>query len=110
MGEDEVRRREGQSISALLRPGAFTVALDERGDQYSSRAWSEFMAEIKLRGRSHFQFILGGAAGLDQRVLTEAQARWSLSALTLPHQMARCVVLEQIYRAVRIERGEPYHH
>ncbi len=110
MGEEQVRAREGAAISALLRPGALAVALDSQGTQYSSSGWSDFMAEKKLHGRSHFQFILGGAVGLDERVLAGAQARWSLSAMTFPHQMARCIVLEQIYRAVRIERGEPYHH
>jgi len=110
LGDDQVRAREGNAIGDLLRPGAFTVVLDVRRAQHSSEAWSEFMAEKKLHGHSHFQFILGGAVGLDERILASAQARWSLSALTFPHQMARCIVLEQIYRAVRIERGEPYHH
>jgi 23S rRNA (pseudouridine1915-N3)-methyltransferase len=110
MGENQVRAREGTAIMGLFRPGAFTVVMDSRGNQYSSRAWSAFMAEKKLHGHSHFQFILGGVVGLDERVLAAAQATWSLSGLTFPHQMARCIVLEQVYRAVRIERGEPYHH
>ena len=95
---------------ALLRSGAFTVALDLRGVEHSSEGWSAFLAEKKLHGHSHFQFILGGAAGLDDSVLSAADARWSLAKLTFPHQMARCIVLEQYYRAFRIERGEPYHH
>jgi 23S rRNA (pseudouridine1915-N3)-methyltransferase len=109
-GEEQVRNKEAGAIIGLLRPGAFTIALDSRGAQYSSEALSGFLAEKKLHGQSHFQFILGGAVGLDDRVLASAQSRWSLSGLTFPHQMARCIVLEQIYRAVRIERGEPYHH
>ncbi len=109
-GEGVARGKEGAALLALLRPGAFTVALDEGGTQYSSREWSAFLAQKKLHGRSHFQFILGGAAGLDETVLAAADARWSLSSLTFPHQMARCIALEQLYRALRIERGEPYHH
>ncbi len=109
-GEDIARAKEGVALLGLLRKGAFTVALDGRGRQYSSEEWSAFLAQKKLHGQSHFQFLLGGASGLDARVLDAADHRWSLSRLTFPHQMARCIVLEQLYRAVRIERGEPYHH
>jgi 23S rRNA (pseudouridine1915-N3)-methyltransferase len=107
---EQVRAKEGSTLLSLLRPDAFTVAVDSRGREYSSEEWSAFLADRKLHGRSHFQFILGGAVGLDEAVLAAAQARWSLSALTFPHQMARCVVLEQLYRALKIERGEPYHY
>jgi 23S rRNA (pseudouridine1915-N3)-methyltransferase len=110
LGENQARAKEGTALLGLLRKGAFTVAVDPRGEEYTSEAWSAFLAGRKLEGQSHFQFVLGGAAGLDPRVLDAAQARWSLSSLTFPHQMARCIVLEQLYRAVRIERGEPYHH
>ncbi len=109
-GEGQARIKEGTALLQLLRKGAYTIAVDERGEQYSSRTWSRFLADKKLAGRSHFQLVLGGASGLDQRVLDSADVCWSLSSLTFPHQMARCIVLEQMYRAVRIERGEPYHH
>ena len=107
---DQARAREGGALLGLLRTDALTVAVDGRGREYSSEQWSEFLAGKKVHGVNHFQFILGGAAGLDHSVLAAAQVHWSLSALTFPHQMARCVALEQIYRAIRIERGEPYHH
>lgn len=110
LGSDQVQAKEGVALRALLRRGAYTVAVDSRGRQHSSEEWSAFLADKKLHGKNHFQFLLGGAVGLDARVLAVAQAQWSLSALTFPHQMARCVVLEQLYRALRIERGEPYHH
>lgn len=110
LGEAQVRGREGAALLGLSRPGAFTIALDASGSQYSSEEWSAFLAEKKLHGQSHLQFILGGAVGLDAAVLAAADARWSLSRLTFPHQMARCIALEQLYRAFRIERGEPYHH
>jgi 23S rRNA (pseudouridine1915-N3)-methyltransferase len=110
LATDQVRAREGAALLALLRSDAFTVAVDGRGRDYSSEGWSEFLAAKKLHGVSHFQFILGGAVGLDQSVLAAARAQWSLSALTFPHQMARCIVLEQLYRALKIERGEPYHY
>jgi len=109
-GEDTARVKEGAALLGLLRKGAYTMALDARGQQHSSEELSAFLADKKLYGRSHFQFLLGGAAGLDATVLAAADHRWSLSRLTFPHQMARCIVLEQLYRAIRIERGEPYHH
>jgi 23S rRNA (pseudouridine1915-N3)-methyltransferase len=110
LGIDQVQAREGMALRALLRRSAYTVALDSRGHQHSSEGWSAFLADKKVHGQSHFQFVLGGAVGLDTSVLAVTQAQWSLSALTFPHQMARCIVLEQLYRALRIERGEPYHH
>lgn len=109
-GEAQARTKEGGALLALFRKGAFSIALDPRGRQFASEGWSEFLAGKKVEGRSHFQFILGGASGLDGRVLDAAQISWSLSSLTFPHQMARCMVAEQLYRAIKIERGEPYHH
>jgi 23S rRNA (pseudouridine1915-N3)-methyltransferase len=110
LGEEQARSRDSAALLVLLRSGAFTVALDLKGAEHSSEGWSAFLADKKLHGHSHFQFILGGAPGLDESVLSAADARWSLAKLTFPHQMARCIVLEQYYRAFRIERGEPYHH
>ncbi len=109
-GEESARAKEAAAISGLLRKGAYTIALDSRGQQHSSEELSAFLADKKLYGQSHFQFILGGASGLDAKVLESANHRWSLSRATFPHQMARCIVIEQLYRAIRIERGEPYHH
>jgi len=109
-GLEQARVKEGMAVRALLRQGAYTVAVDGRGDEYSSEEWSAFLAEKKVHGQSHFEFVMGGAAGLDASVLAAADSHWSLSRLTFPHQMARCMVLEQLYRSLRIERGEPYHH
>jgi 23S rRNA (pseudouridine1915-N3)-methyltransferase len=110
VGEEQVRAREAAALLGLLRKGAYTIAVDARGQQYSSEGWSDFLAVRKLGGHNHFQFVLGGASGLEQRVLDAAHSVWSLSLLTFPHQMARCIVAEQLYRAIKIERREPYHH
>ncbi len=109
-GAARVLEREGESLLRRLRPGAFTVVLERGGKELDSLDLSAFLAQQKLYGQSDFQFILGGALGLDDQVLGTADFVWSLSRLTFPHQLARCVVLEQLFRAVRIERGEPYHH
>ena len=109
-GEKRVLQTEGDALVRRLRAGSFTIALDRTGRQLTSEGLSVLMADRKLYGQSDFLFILGGALGLDRRVLEAADLVWSLSELTFPHQMARCIVLEQVYRALRIERGEPYHH
>lgn len=109
-GEQEARAKEGAALQVLLRPRAVTFALDPRGKELSSEELSEQLARRKLAGQSHFQFVVGGPAGLAAHLLEAADVVWSLSRLTLPHQMARVLVLEQLYRAIRIERGEPYHH
>lgn len=109
-GRERVLAREAEGLLKRLRPGALTVVLDREGREFSSEELSAYLAEQKLRGRSDFQFILGGALGLDERVRQAADLSWSLSRLTFPHQLARILVAEQLYRATRIERGEPYHY
>jgi 23S rRNA (pseudouridine1915-N3)-methyltransferase len=109
-GPQRVLAREGEALARRMRPDAFTVVLDREGREFSSRELSALLADLKVGGRSDFQFILGGALGLRPDVLAAADLTWSLSRLTFPHQLARCVVVEQLYRAVRIERGEPYHY
>lgn len=108
-GSAKVLGGEGDRLMRQLRKGWHTTVLDRNGREFTSEALSAHFAEQKLRGRNAFQFILGGTLGLDECVLDSADLVWSLSRLTFPHQLARCVVLEQLYRAVRIERGEPYH-
>jgi 23S rRNA (pseudouridine1915-N3)-methyltransferase len=109
-GSKRVLSREGEALARRMRPDAFTVVLDREGRQLASDELSALLADLKVRGRSDFQFILGGTLGVCPDVLATADLTWSLSRLTFPHQLARCIVAEQLYRAVRIERGEPYHH
>ncbi|GAB4244478.1 MAG: 23S rRNA (pseudouridine(1915)-N(3))-methyltransferase RlmH [Thermoleophilia bacterium] len=109
-GLEEVRKGEGEALLRRLKPGALTVVLDRSGEQTDSESLSGRLAEWKVRGRSDFQFVVGGAAGLSGPVAAAADWTWSLSNLTFPHQLARCIVAEQLYRAIKIERGEPYHH
>ena len=101
---------EGDALLRRQRPGVYTILLDREGREFSSVGLSEHLAQLKLYGRGDFQFIPGGALGLDARLKEKADLSWSLSRLTFPHQLARCVLVEQLYRATRIERGEPYHY
>lgn len=104
-----IREAEGRSLLRLLPPGAYTIALDRRGRMLSSEELAGYMAELALRGRSRVAFLIGGTLGLSEEVLARADFQWSFSRLTFPHQLMRLLLLEQLYRACKIQRGEPYH-
>lgn len=107
--EDRARSAEADGILRALPDGAHVFVLDVTGTQRSSEELAGHLSDLTVRGTSHVVFVIGGAAGLDRSVVTRAAERLSLGPLTLPHQLARVVLLEQIYRAFRIIRGEPYH-
>lgn len=100
---------EGAAILRALPDGATVVVLDLGGKVRSSEEFAGWIETAGIEGRSHIAFVIGGAAGLAGEVVAAASERISLGPMTLPHQMARVVVLEQLYRAFRIIRGEPYH-
>ncbi len=108
---DEVRALagEGADLARAIPEGAWVVALDIGGRQRSSEQVAGWLGGLALDGRSHVAFLLGGASGLAPEVLTRVDERLSLGPMTLPHQLARVVLYEQLYRAFRIQRGEPYH-
>jgi 23S rRNA (pseudouridine1915-N3)-methyltransferase len=104
----EALRQEGGRLRAKFESGARVVALDRDGDQLTSEAlakrldrWREAAQPVAL--------LIGGSHGLDPDLLAACQERWSLGPATLPHELARVVALEQLYRAWTILRGEPYH-
>lgn len=111
VSRDEVRAlaEEGDGVIRAIPEGAYVVALDREGRALSSEGIAAWMDARALEGRSSLAFVIGGTAGLDSRVLDRADERLSLGEITLPHQLARVVLLEQLYRAFRISRGEPYH-
>lgn len=85
------------------------IALTRGGKQMGSEELSGYLQELGVRSSAGVAFVIGGAHGLAQDVLTRARRRLSLSAMTLPHEVARLVLAEQLYRAGTIARGEPYH-
>lgn len=107
-GTPRAKEEEGATILAKLKPGERLVALDERGEQPTSVELATRLARWQERGQD-LALVIGGADGLAPAVLERAQERLSLSRLTLPHRLARLVLVEQLYRAVTILRGEPYH-
>lgn len=106
---DTVRRRESEALRAATPSGAWTVVMDERGDTVTSEQLAERFAQLALHGRSHVALLIGGAFGHDPALRDAADWVWSLTPLTLPHELARLVLSEQLYRAMTIQRGEPYH-
>ena len=102
-----VRTTEGDAL--LQRATGWLVALDERGERVTSRRLAEQIELLAVRGESRLAFAIGGAEGLSDAVRSRADAVWRLSDLTLPHELARLLLLEQLYRAETIRAGHPYH-
>ncbi len=116
--EDLNRRTTGEVLEAeagkLLKrvpAGAYVISLDrERGEPLSSEKLARRLDSLGLSGRSHVVFIVGGPLGLSPKVVGKADALVSFGPITLPHALARVVLLEQLYRASKINRGEKYHY
>ena len=104
---DQVKEKEGERLAARTA-GAAVVICDERGASMSSPEFAQFLQGARERARD-VAFVIGGAYGLAESVRAGAQRRIALAPWTLPHELARLVLAEQLYRAGTIERGEPYH-
>lgn len=106
-GDADVKREEGASL--LTAAEGFTVALDEGGRAFSTAALAKHVSELELTGESRVSLLIGGASGHDQETLEAADMLLSLSPLTLPHELARLLLLEQLYRIETLRAGHPYH-
>jgi 23S rRNA (pseudouridine1915-N3)-methyltransferase len=109
MDEAAVREAEAGRLLRRLPNGAELVALTRTGDAWSSERLSRHIQRSAVQASPGVVFVMGGALGLSDTVLKEAHKRMRLSTFTLPHDLARLVLLEQLYRAGTIARGEPYH-
>ena len=107
--EKQIKQREGKRILSAIKEDAYVIALAIEGKQPDSVELAEKLARLGVEGNSHITFIIGGSLGLSEEVLKRADDRLSFSKMTFPHQLMRVILLEQIYRAYRIQRGEPYH-
>ena len=106
----DLKKKEGELILKQLTKDDFLVALDERGQQVTSEKLAAFIQTRANGSQKNVVFLIGGAFGLDTSVLDRADFKWSLSQLTLPHQLVRLILAEQLYRACTILRNEKYHH
>lgn len=107
--KDEVLRREGERLSAQIPQGAYLIVLDVDGEEMSSEKFSARIDRLMLMGESHIAFLIGGPFGLSDELRQRADLRLSFSQFTLPHQLIRLFLMEQIYRSFKISRHEPYH-
>jgi len=105
-----VRKLEAAKIAKSYSPGAHVVALDERGREFTSHEFAAFMDKALEKGTREMSFVLGGAMGLDESVTGKADTVLAMSRWTLTHEMARLVLLEQLYRAFTIIKGKTYHY
>lgn len=107
--EEQVKRREGERMLSHVKADSYVIALAIDGKAMSSEDLAGKLQELGTYGRSNVSFIIGGSLGLDSAVLQRADLKLSFGRMTLPHQLMRLVLVEQIYRAFKIMRGEPYH-
>ena len=105
----QVKEKEGDRILEKIPERAHVIALDLRGKQFTSEQFSAHIEEEMTYGSSHFVFIIGGSHGLSQSVLQRVDTKICFGKMTYPHQLMRLILIEQIYRAFRIMRNEPYH-
>lgn len=107
--EAAVLEKEGERILSALRPNEFVVTLCVEGRQKDSVQFAEFVRESALAGKSNLAFVIGGSLGLAEAVKQRSGLRLSFSEMTFPHQMMRVILLEQLYRAFKINANETYH-
>lgn len=105
-----IRDREGERILEKIPAGAFTVVLDERGKGLDSEGLAALLERHMVQGTPELALVIGGAYGLNARVKERGDLLLSLSPMTFTHQMARLILLEQVYRGLTILRNEPYHN
>lgn len=105
---DVAKEKEAASLLAKKGPQDWIIAMDERGKNLSSVEFAQFVAKAQQQAKD-LLFVIGGDEGLSPSLVKSAQLTLSLSRMTLPHRLARLVLVEQIYRAFTLIRGEPYH-
>ncbi|MHB1405062.1 MAG: 23S rRNA (pseudouridine(1915)-N(3))-methyltransferase RlmH [Desulfitobacteriaceae bacterium] len=107
--EEKLKTQEGERILRAISPQDYVILLDIEGKQLASPGVARLLEDLAMDGRSALAFVIGGSLGVSAAVKERSDIRWSFSKLTFPHQLMRLVLLEQVYRAFKISRGEPYH-
>jgi 23S rRNA (pseudouridine1915-N3)-methyltransferase len=105
----QVKQKEGERILAKISQDTYVIALAINGKMQSSEELADTLDKLATYGKSKIAFIIGGSLGLSEEVLKRANEQLSFSKMTFPHQLMKLILVEQIYRAYRINRGEPYH-
>lgn len=107
--ERQIKEKEAERMEKYLKEGAYVCALAIDGKQLDSVELSEKIERLGTGGTSHIIFLIGGSLGMADHLLKRADMKLSFSKMTFPHQLMRMLFLEQLYRAYRIQKGEPYH-
>ncbi len=106
--KEQIKNIEGQRLLKAIKK-SYVIALAIEGRQTDSEGFAELISDCTVRGISHITFVIGGSLGLSKEVLGSADYKLSFSKMTFPHQLMRVILAEQIYRAFRIIKNEPYH-
>lgn len=107
---EQQKKREGELLLKVLRPTDTLVLLDEHGKEFRSVEFARYMTNKLSNTSRRLVFVIGGAYGFDQKIYDLPHEKISLSKMTFSHQMIRLLFVEQLYRAMTIIKGEPYHH
>lgn len=110
LSEDQQKDKEGELIIQQIQPGDDLFLLDEQGLEISSIDFARFLEKKMISGIKRLVFVIGGPYGFSPGIYARANGRISLSKMTFSHQMVRLIFTEQLYRALTIIKGEPYHH
>ncbi len=106
---EQVKQKEGEKLLSKISQDTYVIALAIDGKMKSSEELADSLDKLATYGKSKIAFVIGGSLGLSNEVLNRADEKLSFSKMTFPHQLMRLILLEQVYRAFRINRNEPYH-
>ncbi len=107
--DDKTKKKEAASILKNIKDTDYVITLEIKGKKFSSEEFAAKLESLAVEGHSDIAFVIGGSLGLDESVSARSNLKLSFSDMTFPHQLMRVILLEQIYRAFKINRGEPYH-
>lgn len=107
--EAQIKEKEGRAILSKIKDNSYVIAMDLKGKQLTSEELSSFVERCGVTGNSNIVFVIGGSLGLSDEVIKRADYKLCFSTMTFPHQLFRVMLLEQVYRAFRIMKNEPYH-
>jgi len=110
MSVDEIKKEEGEMLMRKIPEGSEIILLDERGLSMSSEKFAKWFEKRMVQGGRPISFVIGGAYGFSDEIYKKATYKISLSEMTFSHQLIRLIFAEQLYRALTIIKGEPYHH
>lgn len=107
--EKQIKDKEADKLLKHIKSDAYLITLEVCGKRLSSEKFADKINQLGISGDSHIQFVIGGSLGLSDKILSRSDFALSFSDMTFPHQLMRVILLEQIYRAYRINSNEPYH-